>query len=96
MKKTFTFEGTEFIANTCTAVAVSIGDTERQNALLIEEVRDYFDPWDRFAVVFNYGMPENDADFAAMIDDADAWDYDGETLKSVICWDGQPMTAMIC
>lgn len=70
----------EYAITTCTAIAVSVGDTERQDALLVESEYD----GEKFQqVVFGYPMPETEEDFLAMCEDSYAWDFTGEDLATV-------------
>ena len=73
-----------YTVQTCTAIAVTAGDKERQNALLVyrtdEEARNEED----VMVVFGWTMPEDDEGFAAMCDDPFAWSSDWEDLNTVI------------
>lgn len=82
MKKTFTLDNAEYTISTCTAIAASIGDTERQNALLVESESDSGER--TIFVVFGYDMPECESDFYEMCDDSSAWDNEQETLDTVV------------
>lgn len=80
MEKTFIFHNISYTVRTCTAIAASIGDTERQNALLVTsrnngEKAEF--------VVFGWEMPEDDETFAEMCEDTYAWDSNHETLETV-------------
>jgi hypothetical protein len=81
MTKTFTIDNTEYTVTTCTAIAVTAGDTDRQDALLIESTADSGEMF-RF-VAFGYDMPETVEDFQDMADDSSAWDSDSDTLATV-------------
>lgn len=76
----FTINGTEYTIVSCSAIAISANDTERQNALLVSccmngEKSEY--------VVFGHAMPETDDDFMLMCDDPWAWSSNQEDLKTV-------------
>jgi len=84
--KTFIDNGTEYTVSTCTAVALSAGDSlfdddDRQPALYVvafsnagERVED---------VVFNWTMPQTVEDFNKMCDDSGAWSRDEDDLDSL-------------
>lgn len=84
MKRTFSAENDsrEYTAIACTAIAVSIGDTERQEALYVSSVEESGEKMEH--VVFGYAMPADDDEFLAMCDDSSAWDSDCETIATVI------------
>ena len=83
MKKTYIINDAEYKITNCTAIALNAGDTERQDALLIEHTADSGEKFDY--VVFGYQMPETSEDFADMCEDCNAWDSDYETLETVVC-----------
>ena len=84
--KTFIDNGTEYTASTCTAIAVSAGDSKfdeanRQPALYIVS---FSAAGERFEdVVYNWAMPENAGDFVVMCDDTNAWSRDEDDLDSL-------------
>lgn len=72
------------IVSECTAVAASIGDTKRQNALFVRSCED-FDGGEEVAefVVFGWEMPTDDDEFLAMCGEPSAWDSDWETIETI-------------
>lgn len=82
MKRTFTVYGIEYTVESCTAIAASIGDIKRQNALYVFCTTDSGEIVEH--VVFSWDMPESDEDFADICDDHYAWVSDHETLATVI------------
>lgn len=90
MTKTYTIIANDttitYTVRTCTAVAVSIGETERTIALYV----DYYAESGEHVeyVVFNETMPEDEEAFVAMFDYPDEWDSYYETLATVCFEDG--------
>ena len=88
MTKTYTITAndttTTYTVRTCTAVAVSIGDTERTTALYV----DYYDESGEHVeyVVFNATMPEDEDEFMDLCDYSDEWDSNYRTIATV-CFD---------
>ena len=84
MTKTYTINDTTYTVRTCTAVAVSIGETERTTALYV----DYYDESGEHVeyVVFNATMPEDEDEFMDLCDYSDGWDSDYMTIATV-CFD---------
>ena len=81
MTNTFIIDSTEYTVTTCTAIAISAGDTESQNALLVTSIGDSGEKFE--FVVFSYELPEDQADFAAMCEDSSAWSSDYEDIGTV-------------
>lgn len=66
MKKNIYISGHKLIP--CTAIALEAGDTERQNA--IYAVQEFAPGDEKFEfVIFGYGMPKSEEDFAEILDD---------------------------
>lgn len=90
MTKTYTITTNDttitYTVRTCTAVAVSIGESERTIALYV----DYYAESGEHVeyVVFNETMPEDEEAFVAMFDHPDEWDSYYETLATVCFEDG--------
>ena len=88
MTKTYTITTNDttitYTVRTCTAVAVSVGETERTIALYV----DYYAESGEHVeyVVFNETMPEDEDEFMAMFDYPDEWDSDYDTIATV-CFD---------
>lgn len=84
MKKTFTVDGTEYTVEQITAIATSAGDSvedQRQNALLVTSYTDSGEKMEY--VVFGFDMPQDESDFASMLDEPGAWDGSEDTLRTV-------------
>lgn len=77
--KTITILNCEFTA--CTAIAATIGDTERQTAVLVHDLKDEFHDGDFIA--FGYNLPEDEEDAQNIIDDFSSHSTDAEDLKTV-------------
>lgn len=90
MTKTYTITTNDttitYTVRTCTAVAVSIGETERTIALYV----DYYAESGEHVeyVVFNETMPEDEDEFAALFDFSDEWDSYYGTIATVCFDDG--------
>lgn len=86
MTKTYTINDTTYTVRTCTAVAVSIGETERTTALYV----DYYEESGEHVeyVVFNATMPEDEDEFMILCDYSDEWDSDYRTIATVCFADG--------
>lgn len=82
MTKIFIINNAEYTIDTCTAIACTIGDTERQDALLVTTIADSGEKFEN--VVFGYEMPEDADEFDAICEDSAAWSSDHEDLASVI------------
>ena len=88
MTKTYTINENDttitYTVRTCTAVAVSIGETERATALYV----DYYDESGEHVeyVVFNATMPEGEDEFMILCDYSDEWDSHYMTIATV-CFD---------
>lgn len=88
MTKTYTITTNDttitYTVRTCTAVAVSIGETERTIALYV----DYYAESGEHVeyVVFNETMPEDEDEFAALFGYSDEWDSYYGTIATV-CFD---------
>ena len=85
MKRAFTVENDshEYTVTECTAIAVTAGDTERQDALYVYSFSDAGEKFEY--VVFGYAMPEDDDEFLTMSDDYSAWSSDYEDVETVDC-----------
>lgn len=66
--KTITINNVEYTA--CTAIAVSIGDTERQNAVFVHDLNDEFRNGD--FVAFGYDLPEDENEAENILSDSSA------------------------
>lgn len=77
--KTITILNCEFIA--CTAIAASIGDTERQTAVLVHDLNDEFRNGDFIA--FGYDFPEDEEDARNILEDTSSHSTDAEDLETV-------------
>lgn len=90
MTKTYTITTNDttitYTVRTCTAVAVSIGETERTIALYV----DYYAESGEHVeyVVFNETMPEDEDEFTALFDYSDEWDSYYGTIATVCFADG--------
>ena len=75
-----------YTVRTCTAVAVSIGETERTTALYV----DYYEESGEHVeyVVFNATMPEDEDEFMDLCDYSDGWYSDYRTIATVCFDDG--------
>ena len=88
MTKTYTITANDttipYTVRNCTAVAVSIGETERTTALYV----DYYDESGEHVeyVVFNATMPEDEDEFMILCDYSDEWDSNYRTIATV-CFD---------
>ena len=85
MTKTYTIDNTTYTVRTCTAVAVSIGETERVDALYVDYYAESGEHVEN--VIFNESMPEDEEDFVAMFDYPDEWDSYYRTIATV-CFEG--------
>lgn len=84
MKKTFTVDGTEYTVDQITAIATSAdeyADDQRQNALLVTSEADSGEKMQY--VVFGFELPQDESDFASMLDEPGAWDGSEDTLRTV-------------
>lgn len=81
MKRIFRINGHYVEFCECTAIAASIGDDERQPALFIHDLGDFFRDGD--GVIFGEDMPDSDADAASALESS-CLDTDFETLETVI------------
>lgn len=90
MTKTYTITTNDttitYTVRTCTAVAVSIGETERTIALYV----DYYAESGEHVeyVVFNATMPEDEDEFVALFDYPDEWDGHYSTIATVCFEEG--------
>jgi hypothetical protein len=78
--KTITILNCEFTA--CTAIAVTIGDTERQSAVFVHDLDDEFRNGD--FVAFGYELPEDEEDAENILEDYSSHSTDAEDLETVI------------
>lgn len=90
MTKTYTITANDttitYTVRTCTAVAVSIGETERTIALYVESFAASGEHVEY--VVFNATMPEDEDEFIALCDYPDEWDSYYGTIATVCFEDG--------
>lgn len=90
MTKTYTITANDttitYTVRTCTAVAVSTGETERTIALYV----DYYAESGEHVeyVVFNETMPEDEDEFTALFDYPDEWDSYYDTIATVCFEEG--------
>lgn len=90
MERTYTITTcgitTTYTVRTCTAVAVSIGETERVDALYV----DYYAESGEHVeyVVFNETLPEDEDEFIALFDYPDEWDGHYSTIATVCFEEG--------
>lgn len=90
MTKTYTITANDttitYTVRSCTAVAVSIGETERTIALYV----DYYAESGEHVeyVVFNATMPEDEEEFVALFDYPDDWDSYYDTIATVCFAEG--------
>lgn len=90
MTKTYTITTndttTTYTVRDCTAVAVSIGETERTTAIYV----DYYEESGEHVeyVVFNATMPEDEDEFMTLCDYSDEWDSNYRTIATVCFADG--------
>lgn len=90
MTKTYTITANDttitYTVRTCTAVAVSIGETERTIALYV----DYYAESGEHVeyVVFNETLPEDEDEFMALFDYPDEWDSHYSTIATVCFAEG--------
>lgn len=87
MKKSFTINGHEVEFTACTAIAASIGDTARQDAVFVHDVEDECGNGD--CVVFAASLPESEEEAAALCEEYG--DTDVETLDTVVFSDGSAL-----
>lgn len=80
MSKIFIIEGHEVEFTACTAIAASIGDTVRQDAVFVHDAEDECGNGD--GVIFGVEMPESDEQ-AAEIMFNETLDTYQETLETV-------------
>lgn len=71
----------EYEVSTCTAIAASIGETERTQALYVHYYAESGEHVE--FVVWNWEMPEDEDEFLAMCEDSSAWDGWHGTLETV-------------
>lgn len=80
MKKTFTIDGHDVEFTACTAVAASIGDTERQSAVFVHDVEDKFGNGD--GVIFGVSVPEDEEEAASLLQECiDTYQETLDTLQ---------------
>lgn len=88
MTKTYTITTNDttitYTVRDCTAVAVSIGETERTTALYVDYYADSGEHVEY--VVFNATMPEDEDEFMTLCDYSDEWDSNYRTIATV-CFD---------
>lgn len=84
MKKNFAVENTLYTVEQITAIATSAdeyAEDQRQNALLVTSYTDSGEKMEY--VVFGFDMPQDESDFASMLDEPNAWDGSEDTLRTV-------------
>ena len=90
MERTYTITANDttitYTVRTCTAVAVSTGETERTIALYVDYYADSGEHVEY--VVFNESMPEDEDEFIALFDYPDEWDGYYSTIATVCFADG--------
>lgn len=90
MTKTYTITEYDttitYTVRDCTAVAVSIGETERTTALYVDYYTESGEHVDY--VVFNATMPEDEDEFMILCDYSDEWDSNYRTIATVCFADG--------
>lgn len=90
MTKTYTITTNDttitYTVRTCTAVAVSVGETERTIALYVDYYADSGEHVEY--IVFNETMPEDEDEFVALFDYPDEWDSYYSTIATVCFADG--------
>lgn len=79
MKKTFEINGHKVEFTNCTAIAASIGDTKRQNAVFIHDLEDEFRNGD--GVIFGVLLPENANEAKYILEEN--LDFYWETLETI-------------
>ena len=85
MKKNFNVNGHEIEITTCTAIAVEIDSTTRENALLVHDLEDEFRDGDS---IYFENMPSDDEEAASMLADFDGF-HDCTTLETVTLEEGK-------
>lgn len=86
MTKTYTIDNITYTVRDCTAIPVSIGETERVDALYVDYNAESGEHVEY--VVFNENMPADEDEFTAMFDFPDEWDSYCDTLATVCFEDG--------
>lgn len=86
MTKTYTIDNITYTVRDCTAIPVSIGETERVDALYVDYNAESGEHVEY--VVFNESMPADEDEFTAMFDYPDEWDSYCDTLATVCFEDG--------
>lgn len=81
MKKIFNVNDHEVEFTSCTAIATSIGDTKRQNAVYVHDTTDEF--CDGNGVLFGAEVPESAEEAADLLDESVPLDTNWETLSTV-------------
>lgn len=81
MKKTFTVNGHEVEFTSCSAIAATIGETERRSAVYVHDISDEFSDGD--GVLFGVEVPESDEEAADLLDESIPLDTNWETLNTV-------------
>ena len=84
MKKTFTFDGSEYTFKEVSAIANcdDYNEEYRQDAILVTTIADSGEKFEWVVFGFEY-IPEDEDDFANMCNDPYAWDSYDETLATV-------------
>lgn len=78
--KTITLLNCEFTS--CTAIAATIGDTERQNAVLVHDLDDEFHNGD--FVAYGWELPEDEDDARNILEDYSSHSTDAADLETVL------------
>lgn len=86
MTKTYTIDNITYTVRDCTAIPVSIGETERVDALYVDYNAESGEHVEY--VVFNESMPADEDELTAMFDYPDEWDSYCDTLATVCFEDG--------
>lgn len=85
MTKTYTITANDttitYTVRGCTAIPVSIGETERVDALYVDYIAE--DKEHVEYVVFGESMPETEEEFAALFDYMEEWDSTSDVLATV-------------
>lgn len=80
MKKTFTINGHKVEFTSCTAIAASIGESYRQEAVFVHDIQDEFGNGD--GVIFGVSVPEDEYEAASILEEnIDTYSETLETIK---------------
>lgn len=81
MKKTFRIGNTEYTVKECTAICKDMGESERRKALYIYNVSESGEKSEY--VIFDFDMPESEAEFLKMCQESSEWDGWYETIETI-------------